>query len=142
MFLNNQEHHPQKWLQNLRYKNLILPSTQMILISLFLDPLLPRLLQSSSHSSNLQLFHSLSSKFNLKLSRSLIPLSTRISFNTETKKLFHTLLELLLTTLSMEMVQNSPLTTLLKSLLLVPSIIKTNQLHPLTTQFLSQLETQ
>merc|ERR1712195_220586 len=90
--------------QNLRFKNLPLPSTQMISISPFQDPSLPRLLPSSSQCSNPPLSHLLLSKFKLKSEPWLTQPSTKTSSSTEVRKLSHILLESPVTTLNMVLV--------------------------------------
>merc|ERR1712166_423734 len=90
--------------QNLRFKNLPLPSTQMISISPFQDPSLPRLLPSSSQCSNPPSSHLLLSKFKLKSEPWLTQPSTKTSSSTEVRKLSHILLESPVTTLNMVLV--------------------------------------
>jgi len=126
--------------QNLRFKNPILPSTLMILISAFPDPSLPRLPQSSSQCSNLPLFHLLSNKFKLKSLPLLTPPSTKTSSSTETRKPSHILLESPVTTLNTVKVPNSPPTTSSRCQSSDISSTRTLLLHPNIPQLPCQLE--
>lgn len=111
MSSNNQELHLLKWPQRLRFKKPVLTLTQMTLMSLLLDPLLPRLLQFSSHFSNLLLSQVLLPLFNNKSTPLLTLLLTKTLLSTEMKLTSHTFLVLLLTTLKLAQELPLPQTT-------------------------------